>query len=188
VRAGDGFIPDPERGPILRDAIDRIIGGELSIRGLGDEFAQRGIPSPYGRETWNHKALTKILRSPALAGMTPYNGDVLRGDDGLPVLLPGEHLLTVDRWRQLQDVLDERGRTRQPIRRQGLPAPLLHGIARDQAGHLLYRHAVEGRRPKKTLQMSTGADRRVCPGPGQGRRRLRWHVVVGVFPAVAADQ
>jgi site-specific DNA recombinase len=148
VRAGDGFIPDPERGPILRDAIDRIIGGELSIRGLGDEFAQRGVPSPYGRATWNHKALTKILRSPALAGMTPYNGDVLRGDDGLPVLLPGEHLLTVDRWRKLQDVLDERGRTRQPIRRQGLPAPLLHGIARDQAGHLLYRHAVEGRRPK----------------------------------------
>jgi site-specific DNA recombinase len=148
MRAGEGFVPDPERAPILLDAIDRIIDGKLSIRGWGDELTRLGLPSPYGRPTWNHKALTKILRSPALAGMTPYDGDVIRGDDGLPVVMPGEHLLTVDRWRHLQSVLNERGRTRAPIRRQGLPAPLLHGIAMDEAGHPLYRHIVQGRRSR----------------------------------------
>jgi len=146
--AGAGFVPHPEKGPILLDAIDRIIEGKLSIRGFGDELARRGLPSPYGRPSWNHKALTKILRSPSLAGMTPYDGDVIRGDNGLPVILPGEHLLTPERWQLLQAVLDERGRTRAPIQRQGLPAPLLHGIVRDQAGHPMYRHIVEGRRTR----------------------------------------
>ncbi|RBY85747.1 recombinase family protein [Blastococcus sp. TF02A-30] len=152
MRAGDGFIPDPERGPILRDAIDRIIAGDLSIRGFGDELTKRGIPSPYGRSAWNHKAIVKILRSAALAGMTPTNGDVIRGDDGLPVVLPGEHLLTVDRWRRLQSVLDERARTRQPAQRHGLPPTLLHGIARDEAGHPLYRHIVQGRTTRYTCR------------------------------------
>lgn len=152
MRAGDGFVPDPERGPILRDAIDRVIAGDLSIRGFGDELTKRGIPSPYGRSAWNHKAIVKILRSPALAGMTPTNGDVLRGDDGLPAVLPGEHLLTIDRWRQLQSALDERARTRQPVKRHGLPPTLLHGIVRDEAGHPLYRHIIEGRSTKYTCR------------------------------------
>jgi hypothetical protein len=46
---------------------------------------------------------------------------------------------------------------------------------------------VRERSSKKTLQMSAGA-RRVGLGPSRVRRRVRWHVAVGLFPAAAADQ
>ncbi|MGR7027327.1 recombinase family protein [Geodermatophilus sp. URMC 62] len=145
MRAGDGFVPDPERGPILLDAIDRVIAGELSIRGMAEEFTRRGVPTARGGTVWSHRAASKVLRSPALAGMTPADGDVVRSaDDGLPVVLPGEHLLTVDRWHALQSALNERVQTRAPIRRRQ-PLPLLHGLAVDEGGHKLYRHAPAGR-------------------------------------------
>jgi transposase-like protein len=41
---------------------------------------------------------------------------------------------------------------------------------------------------KKTLQMSAGGVRRVGAVRILSRRRLRWHVVVGLFPTAAADQ
>jgi hypothetical protein len=43
-------------------------------------------------------------------------------------------------------------------------------------------------RSKKTLQMSAGGVRRVGAVRILSRRRLRWHVVVGLFPTAAADQ
>jgi site-specific DNA recombinase len=144
VRAGEGFAPDPERGPLLLDAIDRVIAGEMSIRGMAEEFTRRGIPTARGGTAWSHRAASKVLRSPALAGMTVADGDVVRGDDGLPLVLPGEHLLTVDRWHALQSALNERTVTRAPIRRDQ-PAPLLHRLARDVEGHVLYRHAPKSR-------------------------------------------
>lgn len=144
MRAGEGFAPDPERGPLLLDAIDRVISGDLSIRGMAEEFTRRGIPTARGGEAWSHRAASKVLRSPALAGMTVADGDVVRGDDGLPVVLPGEHLLTVDRWHALQAALDERVQTRAPVRRRN-PLPLLHRLAVDEEGHTLYRHAPTGR-------------------------------------------
>lgn len=144
IRAGEGFAPDPERGPLLLDAIDRIIAGELSIRGMAEDFTRRGIPTARGGTAWSHRAASKVLRSPALAGMTVADGDVARGDDGLPLVLAGEHLLTVDRWHALQSALNVRTVTRAPIRRDQ-PAPLLHRLARDPEGHVLYRHAPTGR-------------------------------------------
>jgi site-specific DNA recombinase len=153
MRAGEGFAPDPTRAPILLDAIDRVIGGELSIRGTAEEFTRRGIPTARGHAEWSHRAASKVLRSPALAGMTPYTEkkpdgsiehDVIRGDDGMPTVLPGDHLLTVDRWHQLQAALNARVDSRAPVRRKQ-PLPLLHRLARDEEGHPLYRHAPAGR-------------------------------------------
>ncbi|MFQ1002535.1 recombinase family protein [Modestobacter sp. SSW1-42] len=158
-RDGDGFVPDPERAPILLDAIDRVITGELSIRGMAEEFTTRGIPTARGGETWSHRAVSKILRSPALAGMTPVSTpekddqgkltgrrvpDVMRSFDGLPVVSPGEHLLTVGRWEALQAALAARSVSRAPLKPKQ-PRPLLHGLVVDDAGHPLYRHNPTGR-------------------------------------------
>jgi hypothetical protein len=41
---------------------------------------------------------------------------------------------------------------------------------------------------KNTLQISAGGVRRVGAVRILSRRRLRWHVVVGLFPTAAADQ
>src|SRR4051812_8321281 len=57
MRAGEGFIPDPERAPILLDAIDRVIAGELSIRGMAEEFTRRGIPTPGPPPGWRRLRL-----------------------------------------------------------------------------------------------------------------------------------
>lgn len=144
LRAGEGFVADPERAPILLDAIDRVIDGELSVRGFAEEFTRRSIPTARGLTVWSHRAASKILRAPALAGMTPADGDVVRGDDGLPVVLPGEHLLSVERWHALQTALDARSTARAPIKPKR-PRALLHGLAVDEEGHTLYRHAPTGR-------------------------------------------
>lgn len=150
-RDGDGFAPDPERGPLLLDAVDRIIAGELTVRGMAEEFTRRGILTGRGGREWSHRAASRILRSPALAGMTPADGDVVRGLDGLPVVSPGEHLLTSERWEALQAALDARAVTRAPVRRNR-PLPLLHRLAVDEEGHVLYRHAPPGRRISYTCR------------------------------------
>jgi hypothetical protein len=57
----------------------------------------------------------------------------------------------VSRWDALQAALDERVKTRTPIRRRQ-PPPLLHGLAVDEEGHRLYRHAPANRSIRYTCR------------------------------------
>lgn len=136
TRVGDGVAPHPVNGPLLLDAIDRLIDGTATVTGLVAEFTARGIPAPFSGGEWTHRTLSRTLRRPALGGMVPSGDDVLRDERGLPVVRPGG-LLDVERWEQLQAALDERSRTRAPAARPQ-PLPLLHGLAVDLAGHPLY--------------------------------------------------
>lgn len=149
VRVGDSFRPCPERGPILLDAISRVIAGEAGIRTLAEEFTARGLLTGRGGSTWSHRGISKILRNPALAGMVPSGGDVLRGEDALPLVDEEAALVDLATWRALQSALDRRAT---PQTRVSKGLPLLHGLAVDEHGHRLYRHSVKGRRDRYTAR------------------------------------
>ena len=163
IREGDHFAPDPERAAILLDIIARVIAGTMGARSMAEEMTARGIPTARGHAVWSHRAASKILHSPALAGMAVYGDDVIRGLDGMPSIA-GTPLITVARWHALQTALQARNNQRTSTHPRQAPA-LLHGIAHDDQGHRLYRQDASGRPTRYTCravgcpsQTSIGAD------------------------------
>lgn len=131
------------RSEVLADAVARVIASTLTVRGWAEELTDLGVPSPRGLAVWPHRTTSKILRSPALAGMIPDRGDVLRDLAGMPLVNDGA-LLTMAQWNALQAAIDGRKVSRAPaVPRR--PLPLLHGLIVDELGHRMYRHALRGR-------------------------------------------
>lgn len=76
-----------------------------------------GAPTPTGRANdWRYATVERLLRHPILAGMTPFNpgnSDRRRGDDALrdengPVVNEALAVLTVEDWRAMLALLDNR--------------------------------------------------------------------------------
>lgn len=90
---GRGLVirPDPETGPLLREAIKRVMSGE----------AQDTVRHSLGL---SKTGMHKILRNPRLAGMIP-EGDGVVTVDGVPRIDADAALLSLSEWRALQDYL-----------------------------------------------------------------------------------
>lgn len=90
---GRGLVirPDPETGPLLREAIKRVMSGE----------AQDTVRHSLGL---SKTGMHKILHNPRLAGMIPENGGVVMVD-GVPRIDAEAALLSLPEWRELQDYL-----------------------------------------------------------------------------------
>lgn len=147
----DRFEPCPERGPLVLAAVQDVIAGLANTNSITDDWTARGIPTARGAAEWSPRAVGKILRSPALAGMVVTKGDVLRGDDGLPLVYPDEALVDLATWHKLQEVLDARAGDRRGVQMKGSgPAPLLAGLIFDPSGRPMYAHRVKGRLPLYT--------------------------------------
>jgi site-specific DNA recombinase len=78
---------------------------------------------------WHDASVEAILRAPALAGLTPYDGDVLRDDNGLPVIDESVAILTTEERRRLQARLEE-GKRPGSRQKAGLEPALLYGLIR----------------------------------------------------------
>lgn len=121
---GPGYVlaHDPERIDAVRQLVDRALRG-ASLYALARWLEDEGVPPRMraGRTSkhWHEASVEAILRSPALAGMTPYTPgrrpgdkatrvDVVRDADGLPVLDESVALITPEERRRLLAVLDER--------------------------------------------------------------------------------
>lgn len=81
----------PEQGPILRDAIERVMKGETQ-ESLAEEL---GMSKP---------GFNRLLFNPRLAGMTPVNGGVVT-IDGTPRIDPEAAILSMAEWTRLQSML-----------------------------------------------------------------------------------
>lgn len=116
---GKVLAQDPDRIGWVRDAAEKVLGGETVysvMRWLNDE----GAPPPRKDASgWAVSSVERILRNPTLAGMTPYNpgrkrndrGEfkgVLRGDDGLPVIDESLAIVTTEEHRLLVAALDNK--------------------------------------------------------------------------------
>jgi site-specific DNA recombinase len=149
--AGPGFVlaRDPERIGVVAALAERALAGESLyalarwLEAEGVQPRERAKRRDAGR--WHEASLEAILRNPTLAGMTPDRGDVVRGEDGLPVIDAENAVLTPAEWRRLQEALDARLRPRAGS--QGTPPAFLGGLVRcGTCGRNLHR-AVAGRLP-----------------------------------------
>lgn len=96
---------------------DRALRGN-SVYSIVQWLDEVGAPTPSAKgENWVYTTVERILRHPILAGMISHNpgnegrkrgSDLLRGDDGLPVLDKSLAIVPVAEWRKMIRSLDER--------------------------------------------------------------------------------
>lgn len=107
----------PEQIEHVRLMVERTVAGR-SLYSTAQELTRLGIPTPTGQvKPWAHTSVERTVRHPLVAGMTPFNPgneakrrgtDVLRGDNGLPIVAEELAVLPVAQWRAMLAQLDNR--------------------------------------------------------------------------------
>src|SRR6266403_522117 len=124
---GAGYVlaVDEEKAVYALEMVDRVLDGE-SYRSICRLMNERGIPTPRGRgDTWRPNTIRAILKNPALWGAIVHQGQVVRGDDGMPIM--GAAIISRDTWDAVQTEMERRGKPseRNGSLRQGLLSGLL---------------------------------------------------------------
>ena len=161
---GPGLIlaQDPERIDVVKELARRALAGE-SLYSLARWLESTGV-APRARRgrvdaaRWHEASVEAILRSPTLAGMTPYTPgraptdksarvEVVRDSDGLPIVDESLAIITTEERRRLLAALDARKApgTRLPRSDAGLLSGILR-CASAECERPLHR-AVAGGRP-----------------------------------------
>jgi site-specific DNA recombinase len=124
---GAGYVltVDEETAVYVLEMVDSVLAGE-SYRSVCRRMNERQIPTPRGRSSmWRPNTIRAILRNPALWGAVVHQGQVVRGDDGMPLL--GAAIISRDTWDEVQTEMARRGKPseRNGSLRQGLLSSLL---------------------------------------------------------------
>lgn len=210
--AGQGYVlaHDPDRIGYVRGAVDRVRAG-ASVYSVVQWLDEEGAPMPgvsqknRKREGWTYSTVERILRHPVLAGMTPFNPgrsgtseskqrgkELLRGDDGLPVVNRSIAIMTVAEWRAMVHQLEVRGTAQtKPRALRSKTSPLLSGLI--LCGHCETPEGVPQRMHRGTTNGRPGYSCRVCHQTisnfedyviaeflRQKGERVRWSVVEDV--------
>jgi DNA invertase Pin-like site-specific DNA recombinase len=140
---GKQLVQDKEYAPLLRRLFSRIEGGATAYQ-LVRELNEAEVPTwrdhlrimagEKSRDTmWSAKAITSALCNPRTWGALLHNGEIVEDDEGEPVYITDEPILTREEWSRVTAILT--------VRRGGPRAPradtLLSGVARcghDSAG------------------------------------------------------
>lgn len=196
---GPGFVlaQDPERIGYVREMAERALKG-ATVYSIVKWLDAEGAPLPKASqktrkaEGWSYGTVERLLRSPVLAGMTPYKPGrqrheerdptaVLRDGNGLPVVDESVAVLTPGEHRRLVALLDDRDHPRaQPRAGRGVTSPLLAGLV--VCGHCnaqpMHRGTTQGR-PSLS-----------CPKCGQtiSRTQLDPHVVARLLDERGDDR
>jgi len=134
---------DPDRIDYVREVATRVRRGE-SVYSTVQWLDEVGAPLPTAsqqtrkRAGWTYSTVERLLRNPALAGMTAYNPgndsgirgtEVLRDADGLPVVDESIAILSVAEWRAMVRALDARDSAQAlPRALKGKTSALLSGL------------------------------------------------------------
>ncbi len=79
---------DPERAPIVREAVRRILAGE-SAYAVSKDFNARGIRTKHGKP-WTGANLARRIQSPSLAGFRVFRGETIEVTAKWPELITRE--------------------------------------------------------------------------------------------------
>lgn len=186
---GKVLVQDPETLPYLEAAARMVLDG-TTIYGACKWLDSVSAPLPRTSQgsrtntTWSHTSLERMLRNPTLAGMVPSNPgrlksdnlrhsrdvQVLRHENGLPVVCPDLAILTADERRSLVSALDTKASpAARPRASRNATSPLLSRLVEcgDCEGQIMARGSLRGRPVLK------------CPGCHQtiSRNQLDPHVV-----------
>lgn len=178
---------DPERAPYLEHLIERVTGGE-KIEPLCEEFRALGYPSPGadnkrrdGRPkqgpAWDPDYVRNLLRSPALRGFQIHQGELIRGDDGIPIR-PHDALVTDTEWYALQAAVAPGAPL---VRATDIPNAMLRGVvACAMCG--MPMHSIDRAYPVWSCSRKVlTPDGTKCPGTTVQRLNLEEHVVSEVL-------
>lgn len=197
---GPGYIiaQDKAQAPVLREMADRTLEGNSiysTMRWLNDA----GIPTKTGRtgtDAWRYNTVDRLMRNPLLAGMVPHNPghvskrrgeDVVRDENGLPVVDEALAVMPLDQWRAMQEKLDEPTPRRQPRAMRRKHSGVLSGLV--WCGDP--RHDEPVRMWRGTVGSGTGPrPAYTCGGPGGCHQTLSnaEDLIVARFLAERGDQ
>jgi site-specific DNA recombinase len=178
----------PTHAPILRAAVLRVIDG-VSPEVIAAEYREKGYPGPgddqrrRGQQIgppWDPDVLRRLLRRPILRGMQVHRGELVRGEDGLPIR-PHDALVSDAEWRALQDRLSKRAFSVDLSR--AVPHVLLRGlVACTACGAVMHAVTQEGKNPVWSCSRKLlTPDGEKCPGASVSRARLEEYVVSEVL-------
>lgn len=105
--------PIPERADAIRWALEHLRKKGGSKMGIVREWTARGLEPKgsakarkAGRKTgWHVTPITRILSNPNLYGATIAHGELIRNDDGTVRVDPGQAILTLPEFVELQGLL-----------------------------------------------------------------------------------
>ncbi|WP_449283742.1 recombinase family protein [Leucobacter sp.] len=101
---------DPEKSAIIVNAVDEILSG-VPMNAIVTRLNKQGVPTPMKPTSdhsrgWMNSSLRQLLKSPTIAGLRKYRGEVI-GEADWPAIIPRE------RWEEVNRVLSDRAvRTR----------------------------------------------------------------------------
>jgi site-specific DNA recombinase len=72
----------PEEAEVVREIVGRVLDRETLVA-IVEDLNVRQVPTVLGR-AWRVQTLTRVLRSPGLAGITRHEGAIALGPDGRP--------------------------------------------------------------------------------------------------------
>lgn len=190
---GPGFIlaQDPDWIGTVEDMARQVLQG-ASCYTVRRNLEAAGIEPPGRASRWHDSSVEAIVTSPALAGLTPYRGDVLRDAQGLPIVDESLAVLTTAERRAILDALAAGKRPGSRVRANSEPF-LLRGLAKcETCGHFLHR-ASAGAGEKRYPVMKCG--NRACAGRASAAREAleeyvsaEFLVAVGHLPVVQVEE
>lgn len=134
--AGPGYVldQDPETIGYVKEAVRQILDGRTiyAVQKWLDEV-EAPVPTMSvknrKRPGWVHATVQNMVTNPILAGMRAVGDDVLRDDNGMPVINPALAIITTEQRRQVLDLLENRDDPRRkPVALRGSTSPLLSGL------------------------------------------------------------
>jgi site-specific DNA recombinase len=96
------LVPVADEATLAGEMAERVLSGE-SLYAITQSLNARGIPSKKGK-AWSIQAVRQVVTGPAIVGRVTHRGEVVRGDDGLP-LQAFEPVLSVETWRAVRTAL-----------------------------------------------------------------------------------
>ena len=175
---GFRLVLEPARSALLRSIIQRVLSGETTMS-IVDDLNRRGESSPEGKG-WAPDSLRQLLRRPILRGMQIHRGQLVRGDDGMPIR-PHEPLVDDDTWHALQAELDRR--SKRGGNNASVPYLLRGLVICDLCEVRMHRQSQAGKPSVMVCGRRSRTGER-CPGVAVGRLRLEALVTerfIGIF-------
>ena len=137
---GPGYLltHDEDQIGYVREMVRRTLAG-LSIYSTKQWLEEVGAPTSKGVESWGYTTVDRIIRHPLLAGMVPHNpgnttshtrgDDVVRDEDGLPVVDEALAIMPVGQWRAMVAKLEAQDKPqRRPVALRRKWSGLLSGL------------------------------------------------------------
>jgi DNA invertase Pin-like site-specific DNA recombinase len=104
-----GLFQDPDAVPVVRRIINDVIDG-IPVKVICETLNREKVPTMRGATEWRGSAVRRMLMSRALRGELQYGRRSIFDDDGNPVKITDDPIITEHEWDLLAEALKARAR------------------------------------------------------------------------------